>query len=66
MASIIRRPEFMAAAQKFYDDAERSGADYTRRLTACRKLIALLSDHGVEESETTAADIMMSVISNPE
>ncbi len=61
MAAILSRDEFVAAAQRFYDDAERSGADYTRRSTARRKLEMLLQGHGVEEVAATAESIMADV-----
>lgn len=63
MASLLSRDEWVAAAQGFYDNAERSGADYTRRSTARRQLIRRLRDHGVEMPEQTADEIMAAVAS---
>src|SRR5262245_29738681 len=58
MAAILNRSEFVQFAQSAYDRAEPSGADYTRRSTARRKLIAALREHGVEEVEATADELM--------
>jgi hypothetical protein len=53
-----------ATAQRIYDEAEKSGADYIRRSTTRAELVRLLESAGERDAGKKADAIMSGVISD--